>query len=153
MQKHALLAFAIVALLGAGPHARPADVSQDEAVKQFKEALQGKWQMTARIEDGTPSEAELIKNRTITFVGDEYTVRDREKIISELSYKIDLSKKPAWLDVVAKNAKDAAPGIGIIKLEGDTLTFCVATGRPRPDDFKSEQGEGRLLLEFKKVKK
>lgn len=134
-------------------YARSADDSRDEAVKQFKEKLQGKWQMTSRIEDGVPSDAELVKNRTITVVGDNYTVKDGEKVVSEISYKIDPAKKPAWLDVVPKDAKDADPGKGIIQLEGDTLTFCVGVGLPRPSDFQSKPGEGLLLLEFKRVKK
>ena len=151
MSRHVLLASALLALAGAGPHAWSAEAEKDKAVKQFKESLQGRWQMTSRIQDGVPSEAKLIKNRTVVFVGDEYTVRDGEKTVSELSYKIDPTKKPAWLDVVPKDAKDG--DAGIIKLEGDTLTFCVALGGPRPTDFKSEKGDGRLLVEFKRVKK
>ena len=150
MSRFVLLASALIALVVSGPHARSADDANEEAVKRFKEALQGKWQMTSRITDGVPSEAELIKIRTVTFVGDSYTVRDGEKIISEVSYKIDLTKKPAWLDVVAEGEE---PGKGIIKLEGDTLTFCVGVEETRPGDFKSEKGDGRLLVEFKRVKK
>src|SRR5262245_5158292 len=151
MSRHVLLASALLALVGAGPPARSTDGEKDKAVKQFKESLQGKWQMTARIQDGVPSEAKLIKNRTVVFVGDGYTVRDGEKSVSELSYKIDPTKKPAWLDVVPKDAKEGYAGI--IKLEGDILTFCVAPGGPRPTDFKSEKGDGRLLVKFKRVKK
>jgi uncharacterized protein (TIGR03067 family) len=106
--------------------------------------------MTSRIHDGVPSEAELIKNRTVTFEGDTYTVRDGLTVVGELSYKVDPAKKPAWLDVAPK---DGDSGKGIIKLEGDTLTFCVVNDGSRPSDFKSERGDGRLLVAFKKVKK
>jgi len=150
MLRHALLTSALLALAVTGAHARSADDEKDEAVKKFKEALQGKWQMTARIEDGVPSEAELIKNRTVVFEGDNYTVQDGGKVISELSYKVDPAKKPAWFDVTPK---DGTPAKGIIKIDGDTLTFCVVNDGDRPSDFKSERGGGRLLVEFKKVKK
>ena len=150
MLRHALLTSALLALAVTGAHARSADDEKDEAVKKFKEALQGKWQMTARIEDGVPSEAELIKNRTVVFEGDNYTVQDGGKVISELSYKVDPAKKPAWFDVTPK---DGTPAKGIIKIDGDTLTFCVVNDGDRPSDFKSERGGERLLVEFKKVKK
>jgi len=150
MLRHTLLTSALLALAVTGAHARSADDEKDEAVKKFKEALQGKWQMTARIEDGVPSEAELIKNRTVVFEGDNYTVQDGGKVISELSYKVDPAKKPAWFDVTPK---DGTPAKGIIKIDGDTLTFCVVNDGDRPSDFKSERGGERLLVEFKKVKK
>jgi uncharacterized protein (TIGR03067 family) len=150
MSRHVLLASALTALVVGGPHTRSADDAKDEVVKRFKEALQCKWQMTARIQDGVPSEAELIKNRTVTFEGDNYTVRDGVTVVGELSYKVDPAKKPAWLDVTVKDGDSAQ---GIIKLEGDTLTFCIGNDSSRPSAFKSERGDGRLLVEFKKVKK
>src|SRR5262249_11332178 len=139
-----------LALVVAGTHGRSADDAKDDPVKRFKEALQGKWQMTSRIQDGVPSEVDLVKNRTVTFEGDKYTVRDGDEIIGELSYKVDAAKKPAWFDVTLEGGETAK---GIIKLEGDKLTFCVGSDGTRPSEFKSEKGDGRLLGEFKKVKK
>ena len=150
MSRYALRAWAFVMIAVVVSHARSADDAKDEAVKRFKESLQGKWQMTSRVQDGVPSEAELVKNRTVTFEGDKYTVRDGERIVGELSYKVDPAKKPAWFDVTPNNADYAK---GIIKLEGDSLTFCVASEGDRPSDFKSERGDERILVEFKKVKK
>ena len=139
MSRHPLLASALFALVVAGTTARSADDEKDQAVKRFKDALQGKWQMTSRIQDGVPSEAELIKKRTVTFEGDNYTVRDGVEVVGELSYKVDLAKKPAWFDVTPKDGETAK---GIIKLEGDTLTFCVGSDGTRPSDFKSEGAMG-----------
>ena len=150
MSKHTLLASAFLVLAVAGTHGRSADDAKDDAVKRLKESLQGKLQMTARIQDGEPSEADLVKNRTVTFEGDKYIVRDGDNVIGELSYKVDPAKKPAWFEVTPEGGETAK---GIIKLEGDKLTFCVALGGDRPSEFKSEKGDGRLLAEFKKVKK
>jgi uncharacterized protein (TIGR03067 family) len=108
--------------------------------------------MTSRIEDGTPSEAEVIKKRTIVFEGDKYTVKDGATVFAEVTYKLDLSKKPAWLDIDFISPK-YDPDKGIIKVEGDTLTFCLAYGGLRPDDFKSIKGDGRILVEYKRIKK
>ena len=150
MSRYSLRTWAFVMIAVVVSHARSADDAKDEAVKRFKESLQGKWQMTSRVRDGVPSEAELVKNRTVTFEGDKYTVRDGDKIVGELSYKVDPAKMPALFDVTPNNADYAK---GIIKLEGDTLTFCVASEGDRPSDFKSERGDERILVEFKKVKK
>jgi uncharacterized protein (TIGR03067 family) len=148
MSRYAVRASVLLTLAVLGTHARSAD--KDEAVKRFKEALQGKWQMTSRVQDGVPSEAELVKNRTVTFEGDKYIVRDGDKIVGELSYKVDPAKMPALFDVTPNNADYAK---GIIKLEGDTLTFCIVSEGDRPSEFKSERGDERILVEFKKLKK
>lgn len=150
MSRIAFLSCVGAALAVAVPLARATDDANDKAVKRFKAALQGKWQMTARVQGGEPSEADLIKKRSVTFEGDKYTVRDDSETLGELDYKIDPGKKPAWLDVTTKEGNS---GKGIIKLDGDTLTFCVATDGDRPGDFKSEKGDGRILATFKKVKK
>jgi uncharacterized protein (TIGR03067 family) len=114
--------------------------------------LKGQWQMTSRIESGVPTAPEVIENRTITFDGDKYTVRDGEKVFAEVAYELDLTKKPVWLDITFIFPK-ADPDKGIIKVEGDTLTFCLAFGGVRPDDFKSDKGDGRILVVYKRIKK
>jgi uncharacterized protein (TIGR03067 family) len=106
--------------------------------------------MTTRVQDGTPSEKDLIDNRTVTFDGDNYTVKDGDNSVGELTYKLDVSKNPAWFDATIK---DGATVKGIIKLDGDTMSFCVDDESTRPDDFKSEKGSGRIHVEFKRVKK
>src|SRR5262249_24377827 len=150
MSKYVPLGSALIALVVGGPFARSADDAKDADVKRIKEALQGKWQMTSRIQDGVSSEAELVKNRTVTFEGDNYTVRDGETVAGEVTYEVDPAKKPAWFDVTLKGGESAK---GIVKLEGDKLTFCIGNNSSRPSEFKSERGDGRLLAEFKKVKK
>jgi uncharacterized protein (TIGR03067 family) len=143
MSKHPLFALVLIVLVGAGSRARSADREKDQAVKQFKESLQREWQMTSRIQ---PSEAKLIKNRTVIFVGDEYTVRDGEKTISALSYKIDPTTKPAWLDVIPKDANHG--NARIIKREGDQLRKKAITRR----DLARSAFDGYLpLFQFNKV--
>jgi uncharacterized protein (TIGR03067 family) len=138
-----------VALFVVSPAARPADDKADEAVKKFKESLQGKWQMSVRVQDGTTSDVDLVKKRSVTFDGDKYILKDEDKVLAEVTYKVDPSKKPAWFDLTPA---EGTPFKGIIKVDGDALTFCISS-EDRPDDFKSESGSGRILAEFKRVKK
>jgi uncharacterized protein (TIGR03067 family) len=152
MQRCFVLISAVACLLVSGIHATSAEDAKDEALKKFKEALKGEWKMTSRIEDGVPSAAEVIEKRTIAFEGEKYTVRDGDDIFAEVIYRIDPAKKPAWLDITFIKPKDGAPDKGIIKVEGDTLTFCLAVGGARPDSFKSEKGDGRILAEYKRAK-
>jgi uncharacterized protein (TIGR03067 family) len=139
-----------VALLVVSPAARAADDKADEALKKFKGMLQGKWQMTVRVQDGEKSDADLVKKRTVTFDGDKYTLKDDDKALAEVPYTVDPSKTPARFDLTPA---EGTSWRGVIKVDGDTLTFCIGSEDPRPDDFKSESGTGRILAEFKRVKK
>jgi uncharacterized protein (TIGR03067 family) len=153
MRIYRLLAFAALGLV-CGPHARSADEAT-EAIKQFVEGLKGEWQMTSRIDDGEASEEKLIKNRTITFEADRYTVRDEGKVAIEATYNVDPSKKPVWFDVTLTSGRSKGNmERGIIKIEGDVLTFCLAEDKsPRPSEFKSKKGDDLLLVTYKRVKK
>jgi uncharacterized protein (TIGR03067 family) len=70
------------------------------------------------------------------------------------TYKLDATKDPAELDITpAKGAKDPEFQ-GIVKIAGDTLTFCGGqNGGPRPKTFASKKDDLTLLFEFKRVKK
>jgi uncharacterized protein (TIGR03067 family) len=149
MKRLGLLALAVIAVSLWVRDVPASCFLQDDAARQFKGSLQGRWQMISRNENGTPSDAALINNRSITFVGDKYLVKDGEKVIAEPNFTVDLTKTPAWVEVTHSTGDSAS---GIIKLEGDILTICVGLGSPRPNEFKSEPGDARLLMAFKRVK-
>jgi uncharacterized protein (TIGR03067 family) len=153
MGTYRLLAAVILGLVS-GPHARSADETTD-AIKQFVEGLKGEWQMTSRIDDGEESEEKLVKNRTIIFEADRYTVRDEGKVAIEATYKVDPSKNPVWFDITISSGRSKGKiERGIIKIEGDVLTFCLAEeDSPRPTEFKSKKGDDLLLVTYKRVKK
>jgi uncharacterized protein (TIGR03067 family) len=149
----ALLATVMITLF-MGPRVRSFD-DREMTPEQFQEALKGEWQMTSRIEDGEPTEAQVVKNRTFIFETGKYSIRDAGKARIEATYKIDPTKKPAWFDItITSESSKGKVERGIIKIEGDTLTFClVEANRVRPAEFRSHQGDHVLLATCKRVKK
>jgi uncharacterized protein (TIGR03067 family) len=152
MHRHLFLLALAIGLSGGVQHSRSAEAGKDEAAKKLIAALQGKWQMTSRIQDGVASEKKLIKYRTMTFEGDKFTLRDGDKVYGKVAYKINAAKKPAWIDTRFIDP-DTGSDEGIIKVEGDTMTMCLGYGNGRPDKFESEEGDGRILAVYKRVKK
>jgi len=146
--RRASLSLALLTLAAA--HARPEDVDPEPS---FVNALRGKWQQVSRVEDGQPSDADLIRNRTITFEKDKYVLRDGDRVGSELSFVLDRSKRPMHFDVTFLPNKDRTVK-GIIKYEKGVLTVCMSDqGGDRPDKFESKAGDGRILASYKKAKK
>jgi uncharacterized protein (TIGR03067 family) len=141
--RRTFLSLALLLLLGQS--ARPEDDPEPSV------PLRGKWQQIVRVENGQPSDKDLIRRRTITFEKDRYKLRDGEQVIAELTIVIDRSKKPAHLDATFVDSKAAIKGI--LKMEKGVLTFCMAEqGGNRPDKFESKPGDGRILASYRRVK-
>jgi uncharacterized protein (TIGR03067 family) len=71
------------------------------------------------------------------------------------TYKIDTKKKPAEIDIIPPTGKDEPTVPGIFKIEGDTLTMCIARDgkdSQRPKAFESPEGAQTMLMIFKRVK-
>jgi uncharacterized protein (TIGR03067 family) len=154
MQLRAMFPATAIAVALAGMFTT-AEGNAQEAEKQLAAALKGTWQMVSRIEDGVAADKELVSRRTITVADGKYTVRDASKVITEATFKLDPSKKPAWFDVTypGDDGKTVTER-GVIKVEGDTLTFCLAApGAARATEFRSAKGDDHLLVAYKRVKK
>jgi len=69
------------------------------------------------------------------------------------SYKADATKSPSEIDITPPN--EDAPHIGIFKIDGDTLTICLADkgSTDRPTKFESPDGTKIMLITLKRVKK
>lgn len=73
----------------------------------------------------------------------------------EGSYKVDAKKDPAEIDFMPRPGKDGPPVLGIYKLDGDTLTICIARGdgKLRPTKFEAPEGSANILMTLKRAKK
>jgi uncharacterized protein (TIGR03067 family) len=145
----------VVGLLLSGPFASSNGDAKKEAMQKYVAGLKGKWQMVSRVEDGVASDEDLIKRRTITFEEGRYTVRDADAVYAKATYKIDVTKTPIWFDIThASGPNKGRVERGIIKVEGDTMTFCLGPpGGNHPAEFTSPKGQDNVLVVYKRVKR
>src|SRR5262245_16179259 len=87
-----LLALALAGLLTAAGAAR-----EDDAKKDLKQ-VQGTWEFTSQTENGQELTAEQLKDFTITFEGDKFTVKRGSEVVQAGTNKFDASKTPKTVD-------------------------------------------------------
>jgi uncharacterized protein (TIGR03067 family) len=123
----------------------------DDAKKEL-EKFSGFWQAVSITEDGK-DQPDAVKTTKLTVKGEQYTYNVKDQVV-EGTHKLDPSKKPKEIDAVRSKGPDAGKTLkGIYVLTDDTFTVCfAAAGKERPTDFKSKTGDGRRLMEFKRVK-
>jgi uncharacterized protein (TIGR03067 family) len=138
----------LVALVVAG--SVPAGSPQDgqDVLKQ----IQGKWQFTAEKANGQAVPAEALKNMTVTFKGDHWTVRDGDKVVQAGTHKFDTSKKPIQIDApVTEGEGKGSTMLGICEIKGDTMKVCFdPMGKERPTSLTAK--EDQFSATVKRVK-
>ena len=73
---------------------------------------------------------------------------------SKDKYTLRPSKKPKWIDIIAKRDDKITTILGIYSLDGDTLKLCHNDpGKLRPTEFVTKPGDQRSLVTFARVKK
>jgi uncharacterized protein (TIGR03067 family) len=126
-----------------------------DVTAQDKKKLQGTWTVAAHTANGKALPAKALAGWRLTVAGDKMTTRDGSELLDEATCRLDASVKPRAVDLRLTAGPDKGKLVlGIYKLEGDTLTVCVAEpDRPRPTEFASRAGSGHMLFVFKRVKK
>jgi uncharacterized protein (TIGR03067 family) len=125
-----------------------ADAPQTAAEKE-KKGLQGMWIMISREIAGKKTEGEKLGESQWTFEGDTIKVRFQGKEAPEMSYDLDPGKNPKVIDMTSSQTK--MKGIGIYKLDGDTLTVAVSPAE-RPKEWVSMEDSKVAVLVFKRAK-
>src|SRR5439155_10414112 len=110
--------------------------------------LEGTWIVRFHQRDGTWIPAEELKDETLLIAGNRMTFRLNGKATLEITYEIDPTRKPRFLDtsVAGKTVH------GIYEIDGDKLKICEAPpGKDRPTTFKADAGSGRFLTFYERV--
>ena len=121
------------------------DVIKDELKRH-----QGAWIATSSVFDGQPASPDLVRSikRIVT---DDHVVWERDgKRFAGTTIALDPSRDPKTIDVIPDGGPNRGERVlGVYKLDGDTLTICMASpGQPRPKEFKAERGSGCSLRTF-----
>jgi len=112
-------------------------------------ALQGEWTMVSASVNGA-----TYPNTTGTrhVVGDTTTVIVNGQLLMQAVFSVDPSASPKSIDYsVFAGALNGAHLLGIYRLDGSTLTFCMTSpGGIRPTGFETENGDGRTCTVWRK---
>ena len=116
----------------------------------------GEWVVESQITNGR--EMKTAPGRKYNFTADgKYTqTTAKAKVPSKISraYAIDTKTNPAAIDMKTSTALEQPNMIGIVRVDGDTLTICyVSTDRDRPKTFDAADGSGATMLIMIRMKK
>ncbi len=127
----------------------------DAEVKKDEDRLQGTWKVTSIENDGNKVDPKEFANWKLVIAGDKMTALDSNDVMDEHTFKLDAAAKPAAIDLTLLTGESKGKTMqGIYRIEGDTLTVCVAEPgkKDRPREFRSEPGKSHMLLVFQRAK-
>jgi uncharacterized protein (TIGR03067 family) len=120
------------------------------AVKDALAQLAGTWQRVHATTDGKPTPTNMTATTRVVIKNSTHTVMVGDQIVAHhIRFRVDPTQQPiATTDFLP----DGTTIKGICKIEGDTLTSCVAAvGQKRPRTFESTPGSGHTLRIFRRV--
>lgn len=125
----------------------------DPAVQKIVKAFQGEWKMAANETGGSKLSPERLKTYRRVVKDDAYTVTiaaDSGPITIRGLFALDPQSSPPTIDAEPENGDVMR---GIYKLDGDTLTLCIALpGEPRPKEFTAKEGVRQTITVWERVK-
>jgi uncharacterized protein (TIGR03067 family) len=125
-----------------------------DAGKKDQELLQGVWKLIRMEEGGEKAPENVLKAMSIKIAGNKLSVFEKDKVVAELSFKLDPAKKPKAVDFTHLVGDDKGKTeAGIYALDGDQVTFCAnSAGKPRPAEFVSKKGSDAGLFVLQRAK-
>jgi uncharacterized protein (TIGR03067 family) len=126
---------------------------EKDAAKKDAPSIVGEWDGEKAVRGGVekPLPEGGVK---ITFTADGKLIfKEGNKDAEEGTCKLDAKKNPGEIDIVPP--KESETHVGIYKIDGDTLTICLAdkNSTDRPTKFESPDGSNIFLVTLKRVKK
>lgn len=147
------LPFAVLVLVAGGA------VADDAAARKFLRDLEGTYTLTGMTRGGEVAPQDEFKGVTVTVKGNTLTASFKKGDAREdkaATLVVDPGQTPAAIDMTPKDGPDAGkPVLGIVKVDGDTVTVCWGDrqGTPvRPREFASTKANGHLLMVLKKAR-
>jgi|ERR1019366_1277072 uncharacterized protein (TIGR03067 family) len=119
--------------------------------KKAAPKIEGTWSATGGSSEGKKVPDDLIAKAMFVgvFKDGKYKVSVMGKDLETGTYKVDVSKKPATIDLTAADGKDEGKTqLGIFIIEGDKLTIAVgkADSKDRPKSFEGGDGVEVMLM-------
>jgi uncharacterized protein (TIGR03067 family) len=115
--------------------------------------LQGSWTMVSAVTDGKPVPEQSARKVTVHILGTTHAVRVGGQVVAHgVGFEVDPTASPkAVTDTVLDGPGKGTVIRGIYRLDGDTLTSCVAApDHDRPTSFDAGPGTGRSLRVFRR---
>lgn len=116
-----------------------------------RRGLQGAWEVTAcRINGELLEKAPLSK---FVFTGDRLAVSEGQRTI-QTEYVLDAAKQPRQLLLSGLLGSSGRSVRAVYSLQADELVICIdpRPGAPAPGELETKQGDGRMLIELKRIK-
>ena len=132
-------------------------VAEDKSANDA-ENVQGTWQAVGAEANGEKSPDDQVKELQIVFKGDEVFTIKPEGEGRKVKFKLDSSKTPNAIDLIAIDGSDQGKiAAGIYSLKNGQLRLCVNLfGRDttqRPTEFKTQPGDGVVAATLDRVKR
>jgi uncharacterized protein (TIGR03067 family) len=125
--------------------------ANEDAARVEMKAMEGTWQLVSAVRDGKETPDDVVKKIRVVIKDGKHSVYFGDKAaVKDIPFTVDPTKNPK---TTVDTLPDGREIKGIYKLDGDTLTSCVAeAGKDRPSEFASRPGSGHTLRVFKRMK-
>lgn len=128
---------------------------KDPPKKELK--IEGDWVVESQTTGGRPLKSAIERHYIFSGDGKWTMISSKAKAKNAPSltrtFVVDPSTNPASIDMKTSSGLAQPNMVGIIKVEGDTLTLCYnRTGEDRPKTFESPEDSTTILIIMKRAK-